>query len=201
MPLPERIPDLDARRGEHRHLLQERVTTAIVDAAAGLLAVRGASPSMADVAAAAGMARATVYRYFPTREALLERVGEVAISDAARRLREARLEDVPPEDALVRAIRALSDVGDHFIVLARERVHVEPASRRELLEDPLRRLFARGQRARVFRRDVQPEWLAAALLGFIEAVASASPVLGRDDTVERIASVFLCGIRRAGPSD
>jgi hypothetical protein len=62
-------------------------------------------------------------------------------------------------------------------------------------------MFARGQRARVFRRDVPPDWLAGALLGFVEAVASSAPGLGRDDTVERIASVFLHGIRRAGPRD
>jgi hypothetical protein len=52
--------------------LHARVSTAILEAAAALPAERGEQASMADVAAAAGMARATVYRYFPNREALFE---------------------------------------------------------------------------------------------------------------------------------
>jgi TetR/AcrR family transcriptional regulator, mexCD-oprJ operon repressor len=200
LPSPEPIGDLGVRRASQRQLLQDRVTAAIVAAAAELLATRG-STSMADVAAAAGMARATVYRYFPTREALLERVADVAVTDAGARLAEARLGSVPPEEGLVRAIRAFFDVGDHFIVLARERVHVDEDRRKQIVDDPLRKLFARGQRSGVFRNDVPPEWLARALVGIVEAVASTSPgVIGRDDTVARVSSVFLEGIRRAPPS-
>ena len=51
--------------------IQERVAEAILDVAADLLAAGGKPPSMADVAAAAGVSRATLYRYFPTREQLL----------------------------------------------------------------------------------------------------------------------------------
>jgi AcrR family transcriptional regulator len=198
MPSSEPIRDLEARRASQRQLLQERVTSSIIAAAAELLATRGSSTSMADVAAAAGMARATVYRYFPTRETLLEHVAEVAVSDAGARLADARLASVPPEEALVRAVRAFFDVGDHFIVLARERVHVDEERRKEIIDDPLRRLFMRGQKSGVFRNDVPPEWLARALVGIVEAVASTAPgVLGRDDTVDRVSSVFLDGIRRA----
>jgi TetR/AcrR family transcriptional regulator, mexCD-oprJ operon repressor len=197
VPKPEPVDDLAARRAPRRQLLQERVSTAIVAAAAELLATRDGTASMADVAAAAGMARATVYRYFPTREALLDRLADVAITDAGARLDEAHLDSVPPEEALVRAVRAFFSVGDYFIVLARERVRVDPARREELIEEPLRRLFARGQKARTFRGDVPPEWLARALLSLVEAVASRRPSLGRDDTVDRVSSVFLDGIRRA----
>jgi TetR/AcrR family transcriptional regulator, mexCD-oprJ operon repressor len=199
VPKPEPFDDLGARRAPQRQLLQERVSTAIVAAAAELLSTRDGTASMADVAAAAGMARATVYRYFPTREALLDRLADVAIADAGGRLDEAHLDSVPPEEALVRAVRAFFSVGDYFIVLARERVRVDPARREELIEEPLRRLFARGQKARTFRSDVPPEWLARALLSLVEAVASRRPSLGRDDTVDRVSSVFLDGIRRARP--
>lgn len=168
---------------------------AIVAAAAELLANRAEAASMADVAAAAGLARATVYRYFPTREALLDRVAEVAIADAGARLEEARLDSVAPAEAVARAVRAFFDVGDYFIVLARERVRVDAARRERLIEQPLRRMFARGQKKRVFRGDVPPEWLASALLSLVEAVSSQGPALGRDDTVDRVAGLFLDGIR------
>ena len=59
--------------------LRARVSSAILEAAATVLAERGEQASMADVAAAAGMARATVYRYFPNREALFEALGRLAV--------------------------------------------------------------------------------------------------------------------------
>src|SRR5436190_1132755 len=61
---------------QSRQRLQERVVSAILDAAAAVLVERGGAASMADVAAAAGVARATVYRYFPTRDALVARLVE-----------------------------------------------------------------------------------------------------------------------------
>ena len=55
-----------------RTAIQERVAEAILDVAADLLARGGEPPSMADIAEAAGVSRATLYRYFPTRERLLQ---------------------------------------------------------------------------------------------------------------------------------
>jgi len=170
------------------------VAAAIVAAAGEVLATGGSDVSMAEVAAAAGMARATVYRYFPTRQALLDRVAEVAVTDAGARLADARLESVPPQDALVRAIRAFLDVGDYFTVLARERVHV-PDKHARLIEEPLRRMFARGQKGGAFRKDVPVDWLTVALIDLVEGVVSARRTMGRDDTVELVASLFLDGTR------
>src|SRR5688572_3740091 len=102
--------------------LRARVSAAILEAAAGALAERGDQASMADVAAAAGVARATVYRYFPSREALLEALGGLAVEEAGDRLRAGRLEEVSVAEAFQRAVRALVAVGDYFVVLSRESV-------------------------------------------------------------------------------
>jgi AcrR family transcriptional regulator len=87
--------------------LHARVSAAILDAAAAVLAERGEQASMADVAAAAGMARATVYRYFPNREALFEALGRLAVEQAGERLQAGRLRDIAVPETFERAVRAL----------------------------------------------------------------------------------------------
>src|SRR5918912_1793677 len=80
---PEPAPLHPPRR---RQALQERVAAAILEAAARVLATGGEQASMTDVAAAAGVARATLYRYFPSRQALLDELGGVAADEAAARV-------------------------------------------------------------------------------------------------------------------
>src|SRR5919198_2305787 len=67
---------------KRRQALQERVAAAILEAAARVLATGGEQASMNDVAAAAGVARATLYRYFPSRQALLDELARVAAEEA-----------------------------------------------------------------------------------------------------------------------
>ncbi len=56
------MSDTSARMAGPRPALAERVSSAILEAAAGAPVDRGEQASMSDVAAAAGVARATVYR-------------------------------------------------------------------------------------------------------------------------------------------
>ena len=112
-----------------RQALQQRVATAILDGAARMFAVEGEQANMNDVAAAAGVARATVYRYFPNRQALLDELAQVGL-DGAEAGWSARIDEVAPLEGIARAVRALVDVGDAFVLLARERVRSEPASLR-----------------------------------------------------------------------
>src|ERR687884_1660524 len=98
--------------------LQQRVAVAILDGAARTLAIQGPAASMTDVAVAAGVARATVYRYFPNRQALLDELAALAIRSAGERLSAARIDEIPVSDGITRAVRALVDVGDLFVVLA-----------------------------------------------------------------------------------
>ncbi len=180
-----------------RQALQQRVADAVLEGAARTLASQGPAASMSDVAAAAGVARATVYRYFPNRQALLEELAEMALRQSRERLTDARLDQVPAREGLTRLVRALVDVGDAFIVLAREGTHREDFDR--TLTTPLRALFERGQADGEFRDDLPLSWLIEALLGLIVSVQSPSPRRGREDTVAAITSLFLDGARRRGP--
>jgi TetR/AcrR family transcriptional repressor of mexCD-oprJ operon len=176
-----------------RSPLQERVATSIIEAAAKLLAARGDQASMNDVAVAAGMARATVYRYFPSRQALLDELAAVAVRNAGERLSSARIHEIPPREALTRAIRALVEVGDPLVVLARE--HVRPTGEhfRHQIHEPIESLVDRARAEGALRDDLPSSWLTEALIGLVVSVLSAPSPLGREDTIAAISSMFLEG--------
>ncbi len=177
--------------------LQQRVAAAILEGAARTLAVQGPGASMSDVAASAGVARATVYRYFPNRQALLDELALLALREADQRIASARIHEVPTEEAISRVVRALADIGDAFIVLAQQRAR--PAEFERTLAVPLRQLFERGQASGDIRDDIAVSWLTEALLGITLSVLTSKPSQGREDSVAAIASLFLDGARRRGP--
>jgi TetR/AcrR family transcriptional repressor of mexCD-oprJ operon len=180
---------------EPRQALQDRVSSVILDAAARVLAAEGEQASMSDVAVAAGVARATVYRYFPTRQALLDRLLEIATTDARTRLSAARVDAVRPEEALRRAVGALLDVGDYFVVLARERMVADSHGFTSGIGDPLRRVVEQAQAAGGVRRDIPSSWLVEFLVRLVTTVVAASPTMGRDDMVDLVVSLFFDGAR------
>jgi TetR/AcrR family transcriptional regulator, mexCD-oprJ operon repressor len=182
-----------------RQPLQQRVAAAILDGAARILAVQGEQASMNDVAAAAGVARATVYRYFPNRQALLDELARAAVSEADEGLASARIDEVSPEEGVARAVRALVDVGDSFVLLARERVRSEPERFERRVTQPLRELFERGQAAGDIRPDIASALLTESLIGLIVGVLTSTPPLGREDIIATITGLFLDGARARGP--
>ena len=164
-----------------------------------MFAVQGEQASMNDVAEAAGVARATVYRYFPNREALLDELAQAAVSDADARLASARIDEVAPEEGVARAVRALVDVGDSFVLLARERVRSDPERFERGLIQPLRQLFERGQAEGDIRRDIASARLTESLIGLIVGVLTSTPPLGKEDMIATITGLFLDGARARGP--
>jgi TetR/AcrR family transcriptional regulator, mexCD-oprJ operon repressor len=189
---PEPAPLHPPRR---RQALQERVAAAILEAAAGVLATGGEQASMNDVAAAAGVARATLYRYFPSRQALLDELARVAAEEAGARLASARVDELAAEEGVRRAVRALIETGDPFTAVARERVRPDPEQFEQRVLEPLRRLFERAQGAGEIREDIPKTWLTDALVGLVVSVLSSRPVLGREDTIAVVSALFLDGAR------
>ena len=151
---------------------------------------------MLDVAAAAGVGRATVYRYFPSRQALLDELAAVAVEQAGERLAGASLDRVPAAEAISRAVRAFVGVGDYFVVLERERVRPDPERLETRIAAPLRAVLERGQANGEIREDVPAGWLTEALLGLVVNILVAPRVLGTEDMIAAITSLFLDGCAR-----
>jgi len=182
-----------------RPALQQRVTAAILDGAAQLFASDGDQASMNDVAEAAGVARATVYRYFPNREALLDELTQTALRDVDMRLASARIDAVAPEEAVARAVRALVDMGSLFVVLARERQRSGAERFERGLVEPLHKLIERGQASGDIRDDITGARLTESLIGLIVGMLTSTPGLGREDMTATITDLFLDGARARGP--
>jgi TetR/AcrR family transcriptional regulator, mexCD-oprJ operon repressor len=188
IPVTESAPELS--RLSPRQALQQRVATAIIEAAAHTLARRGSRASMNDLANEAGVARTTVYRYFPNRQVLLDELARRALAETGDRLRLARIDEVAVDEGVTRTVRALVEVGDLFIVLERERP--DPAQFDEVVTARIRRLIERGQEGGRIRADVPSSWLTQSLVGLTVTVVP-SLVTGKEDRVAAITSLFLDG--------
>jgi TetR/AcrR family transcriptional regulator, mexCD-oprJ operon repressor len=182
-----------------RQTLQQRVSAAILEGAAQLFAIEGEQASMNDVAEAAGVARATVYRYFPSRDALLGELARAAVDEVDTRLASARIDEVAPEEGIARGVRALVDVGDSFVLLARQRRRSDPDRFESRLTQPLRSLFERGQAGGDIREDITSARLTESLIGLIVGVLTSTPALGKEDMTATITGLFFDGARARGP--
>jgi TetR/AcrR family transcriptional regulator, mexCD-oprJ operon repressor len=182
-----------------RPALQQRVAEAILDGAARLFASEGDHASMNEVAEAAGVARATVYRYFPNREALLDELAQAAVRDVDTRLASARIEAVAPEEGVARAVRALVEVGNLFVVLARERRRSGADAFEGGIVEPIRQLIERGQASGDMRDDITAARLTESLIGLLVGMLTSTPLLGREDMTATITGLFLDGARARGP--
>jgi TetR/AcrR family transcriptional repressor of mexCD-oprJ operon len=163
----------------------------ILLAAARVLAAREAA-SMADIATAAEITRGTLYRHFPARESLIQALEAAANEEAGRRLAEASLDEVPVEEGLARATRALVTVGGDFIVLLRERRPPEPG-----FAAPLGALLERGREGGQIRTDVPLATLVESLLVLIGACVrtGAAAGMGLEDVSSTALRLFLSGAR------
>jgi len=178
-------------------LRSDRTAAAILDAAAHVLSEQGNSSSMADVAEAAGISRATLYRYYPHREALLNALAALALADAAARLADAGLDRAPVEEAIERIVRAVVAVGDRYAVLVQEHVKFDAAEAERCLGEPMRAVFERGIESGLFRQDLSVDVLlelfGGALMGAIKLTQRRR--LGLEEASAATAAVFLDGAR------
>jgi TetR/AcrR family transcriptional regulator, mexCD-oprJ operon repressor len=188
------MPARSAASGVARY---DRTAAAILDAAAHVFSARGSNANMAAIAAAAGVSRATLYRYYPDREALLDALASHALADAGARLADAGLERAPVEEALERIVRALSAVGDRYAVLLREQVETDPAETERLIVAPMRAVFVRGIESGFLRQDLPADVLLELFGGALVAALKLTERgrLGVEEASAATASVFLDGAR------
>lgn len=171
----------------------DRTAAAILDAATHLLAERRSNASMADVAHAAGVGRATLYRYYESREALLAALSSRAIADAAAMIAAAGVDRVPFDEAIARIARALVSVGDRYSVLVHEQVPSDPAVVEALLRKPINAVFARGRREDALRKDIPLETLREFFRGSLESAMRIAETRGVEEAAAALTAVFLHG--------
>lgn len=186
---------------------QEATRAALLDAARALMAEGGfAAASAAAVAARAGVATGTLYRYFPSREALLLEVFR-AVSDAEM----SRLEAIAAGPG--RPSARLRAVAHGFVTRAARGLRQAHA----LLADPLNgslaemRLAYRRRHAAVFERllreamaageiaPLDPHVTAAAIAG---AIPSALTLYGADAPLDANALIdAVCRMAGLPPAE
>jgi TetR/AcrR family transcriptional repressor of mexCD-oprJ operon len=176
--------------------IQERVAQAILDVAADLLAKGGEPPSMSDIAAAAGVARATLYRHFPTREQLLQALTTAARDAIAARLAEADLDAVPVPEAIARIARVVAVGGSKYAAVAGQFGASDYAGDAEQqIKTMIQALLQRGIDDGTFRRDLSVGELLFLLGSLLPAAArmTAEHQAGAEKAAALITSVFLHG--------
>lgn len=150
-----------------------RNIAAILAAATDCLA-RDPEMSIADIAAAAGVGRITLYGHFKTRAELIDAVMVQTITRADAALTGLDISG-DPADALARLVAASWQIVHQFrnILLAAQREL--PAERIRGVHDPILRrvqsLIARGRRAGTFRTDLPEQWLITTAFSLMHAAA------------------------------
>jgi AcrR family transcriptional regulator len=165
--------------------------TAITQATVHLVA-RLQDPTVGAVAQATGVARGTVYRYLPTRQALLSTVLDQALGQADHLLTQANLAAVPVPEGLARAVRALVALGDDFLVLARQRLLSGgdvPAF------SPVVALLDRGRQGGELRSDLPLSCQVEALYALVQACLRTRELAaaGPEDISATVLRLFLEG--------
>ncbi len=184
--------------------IHDRVAEAILDAAADLLAAGGEPPSLNDVAKAAGVARATLYRLFATREQLLQALSTTAREATATRLAEADLDAVPVTEGIARLARVVAAGGSKYAALiSRFGVSDYRGDAEQQIDTMIRALLQRGLDVGTFRGDLTAGELQFLLGSLLQAAArmTAEHVAGVEKAAALVTTVFLTGTQnRAEPA-
>jgi AcrR family transcriptional regulator len=176
----------------HRH----QVRDAILDAAAGLVTGHGRrSVTMSQIAEAAGIGRATLYKYFGDIEAILHAWHARQIGEHLRHLTEVRDRIADPAARLAAVLEAYALMTHRnrrhhdldLVIFLHQDDTVGPAHRR--LHEMIRDLIADGAASGRLRTDVSPDELATYCLGALNAAAT----LPTEPAVRRLVRVTLAG--------
>src|SRR4051812_43892268 len=181
-----------------RHDCLMRVTReAVLEAATRVYALNPRA-STQEVAAAAGVSRATLHRLFPSRDALIEELGLLAVTRINEAFAASGLEEGTALQALHRLVHELAPVVQQFAYLTGEwqlaqSERLMAADRH--LQVATEQLLRRGQAEGVLRRDLPIAWMAHSLGGLLLAAEEAVRMgyIAPRETARLVLESFLGG--------
>lgn len=175
---------------------QSRTRTAILDATASVLA-RDRRATLPEIAAAAGVARSTVHRYFVDRDRLVYEATVASLHVINETLTAAATDQGPAIEAMRRLITMLVPEGDRIVFL-----FADPVMLRDLPPEhqpntrPIDELIARGQADGVFDPGLSVEWIRIALFGLLVRASreAAHGIVARSSIVTSLTRIFERGV-------
>jgi AcrR family transcriptional regulator len=187
-------------RGSSLRADARRNRETLLEAARLLFARHGLDAPMEDVARAAGVGVATLYRHFATKEALIDAVLERRLGVATEELAAARREEPDPWAALARFVRRAAHMSKDDRALALclgGQIHLGEHARslQRTLIDACDELVGEAKAAGVLRPDVGPGDLAM-LLGV--GHSSWIDLEESEALLDRYLAIVLDGLRAPG---
>jgi len=190
--LSNRMTDTDTQPGRSLRADARRNRQKLVTVARDTFAADGTSAPLEEIAERAGVGIGTLYRHFPTRQALYEAVYRDEVEAMARAADD--LSDVEPADALARWLRVYLGFAATKRALTEALLEAAPDSDvlsncRTLLMDAGNGLVERAQAAGAVRADTD-----FADIGRIVSGIAVSPAAGPEQK-ERMLGIVLDGLR------
>ncbi len=186
--------------GERADVVRNRA--AILEAAMDVLAV-APSASLSEVAARAGLGRATLYRHFPSREALIGAIQKETLARASAALATVDLDGLPVREAVRRAVEVLVPLGRRFHVLLGPAGIGNPEfmAARERVLAPLFRLVNRATDDA--SGSAPGSWPAMVLSNMLMVGVRATDagILDPDETAEVVTRTFFDGVTAERSTD
>lgn len=181
----------------------------LLAAAVGLFAEKGyEAASVQDVVEAAGVTKGAFYYYFRSKDDVLHEIYKGLLDLQLERLEAYVTASGPADerlhDAAVDVVLTSHEHNDAFAVFVRSMNQLDDeharAVRRERrrYHDRFRELVEQGQRARVFRADVDADVAVHSFLGAAHAIPSwfrPRGPLSIDEVAEQMVSLLLDGLR------
>jgi AcrR family transcriptional regulator len=172
----------------------------VLDAARECFAESGLDAQMDEIAARAGVGVGTVYRHFPTKQALAEAIA----ADHFDRLAAsaiAGLDNPDPWEGFATFLRssAQAQAGDRAlaeVMAAEPEVMCDAANRRADLHEALAKLVHRAQEAGKLRADLVPPDVPMLICGIGRATLAGSA--GPTMSTRRYLEIMLDGLRAPG---
>ncbi|RZS32464.1 TetR family transcriptional regulator [Herbihabitans rhizosphaerae] len=166
-----------------------RTRRAILDAAVSALS-RDPASSLGDIAAAAGVGRTTVHRYFAERSDLLQALSNDALDKIAVANERARLGEGGPVEALERFCKEMFELGDLLMLIFNDPQLMACPEWEEYTEADrdFLRLVERGHAEGVMDRELSPEWVQQTLWALLYAAWSHV----RENGASKFDALVLC---------